>query len=111
CTAPVTVTAPAFSDDRAAGSLHDARPICTSDASGVYPLGTTAVTWTATDGSGNTATCSQSITVTDNINPSITCAANQSQNVDARSDAPTSALQSRAHPVSCAALLTLVNSF
>ncbi|NNF01486.1 MAG: HYR domain-containing protein, partial [Bacteroidia bacterium] len=35
----------------------------TCDASGTYPVGTTVVTWTATDGGGQTATCTQNITV------------------------------------------------
>ncbi|SHF19446.1 gliding motility-associated C-terminal domain-containing protein, partial [Mariniphaga anaerophila] len=34
-----------------------------TDASGTYPVGTTVVTWTVTDGSGNTATCSVTVTV------------------------------------------------
>jgi hypothetical protein len=38
-------------------------------ASTTYPLGTTLVTWTVTDGSGNTATCTQTVTVTDNVKP------------------------------------------
>ncbi|MCC3151949.1 PKD domain-containing protein, partial [Hymenobacter sp. BT770] len=37
-----------------------------------YPLGVTTVTWTVTDGSGNTATAMQTVTVRDNINPTIT---------------------------------------
>ena len=35
----------------------------------VFPLGTTAVTWTATDGSGNTATATQTVTVLDDDAP------------------------------------------
>jgi hypothetical protein len=35
----------------------------TSNASGSYPVGTTVVTWTATDASGHTATCTQTVTV------------------------------------------------
>lgn len=41
----------------------------TSDASGVYPLGNTTVTWTARDAQGNTNTCDAVITVTDNEAP------------------------------------------
>jgi len=37
----------------------------TSDAPGVYPLGTTTITWTAMDANGNNATCTQLVTVTD----------------------------------------------
>lgn len=37
-----------------------------------YPVGTTVVTWTATDGNGNTATATQNITVTDTTAPAVT---------------------------------------
>ena len=37
-----------------------------------YPIGNTTITWTATDGSNNTATCTQIITVVDNVPPTIT---------------------------------------
>ncbi len=47
----------------------------TADASDTYPVGTTTVTWTVTDIHGNTNTCTQDITVTDDENPTITCAA------------------------------------
>ncbi|HOS91632.1 MAG TPA: HYR domain-containing protein, partial [Prolixibacteraceae bacterium] len=45
----------------------------TNDAPSVFPLGTTTVIWTVTDGAGLTSTCSQLVTVLDNQNPSITC--------------------------------------
>jgi hypothetical protein len=42
-----------------------------------YPLGPTPVTWTVTDGSGNTATCVQTVTVVSAAappgNPTISC--------------------------------------
>jgi hypothetical protein len=47
----------------------------TNDATEPYALGNTTVTWTVTDGSGNTATCTQTVTVIDNIDPTITCPA------------------------------------
>ncbi|MFN8396142.1 MAG: HYR domain-containing protein [Bacteroidia bacterium] len=48
-----------------------------SPASGsLLPVGTTTVTATATDGSGNTATCSFTVTVNDNEAPAITCPSN-----------------------------------
>jgi len=43
----------------------------TNNAPAVFPLGVTVVTWTATDGSGNTATDTQDITVVDEIDPTI----------------------------------------
>jgi hypothetical protein len=41
----------------------------TNDAPAAFPIGVTTVTWTVTDNSGNTATCTQNVTVTDNVNP------------------------------------------
>jgi carbohydrate-binding DOMON domain-containing protein len=47
----------------------------TNNAPGAFPIGVTTVTWTVTDNSGNTATCTQNVTVTDNVNPTISCPA------------------------------------
>jgi uncharacterized repeat protein (TIGR01451 family) len=41
-----------------------------------YPLGVTTITWTATDASGHTASCTQTITVTSSEPFAITCPAN-----------------------------------
>ena len=38
-----------------------------------FPVGETIVTWTVTDIHGNTATCTQIVTIIDNEDPSITC--------------------------------------
>ncbi|MBL4664177.1 MAG: HYR domain-containing protein, partial [Flavobacteriaceae bacterium] len=54
----------------------------TQDASAFYPVGTTTVTWTATDLAGNTATCSFDVTVNDTSAPTITCPANITSNND-----------------------------
>ncbi|MDG1742036.1 MAG: gliding motility-associated C-terminal domain-containing protein, partial [Crocinitomicaceae bacterium] len=43
----------------------------TNDAPAFYPIGTTIVTWTATDASGNVTTLTQEINVVDDINPTI----------------------------------------
>ncbi|MEZ5017569.1 MAG: HYR domain-containing protein [Flavipsychrobacter sp.] len=53
-----------------------------SNASGRYPVGTTVVTWTATDENGNTSTCTQNVTVVDDQNPTIACPANVTVNAD-----------------------------
>ena len=57
----------------------------TNNAPASYPVGTTTVTWTVTDGSGNTASCVQTVTVADNENPTITCPANVTVAADAGS--------------------------
>ena len=48
----------------------------TNDAPAVFPMGTTTVTWTVTDTSGNTDACTQTVTVNDTEPPTITCPAN-----------------------------------
>jgi hypothetical protein len=45
----------------------------TSNASGAYAVGTTTIIWTATDAGGNTMTCTQTVTVTDDEAPTIAC--------------------------------------
>jgi len=45
----------------------------TNDAPDAFELGETTVTWTVTDGSGNTATATQTVTVTDDTNPTVLC--------------------------------------
>lgn len=46
------------------------------ESGSVFPIGTTTVTWTVTDLSGNTASCSFTVTVTDEIAPVIDCPEN-----------------------------------
>ncbi len=59
--------------------------IVTNDhPSSTYPVGVTIVTWMVTDPSGNTATCTQTVTVTDDQLPTISCVSNpQNRNTDA----------------------------
>jgi len=45
----------------------------TSNASGLYPVGTTTINWLASDACGNTSTCSMSVTVIDSESPVIVC--------------------------------------
>jgi hypothetical protein len=58
----------------------------TNNAPATYPIGNTTVTWTATDGSGNSATCSQVVTVIDNQQPVISSpvSGNANRNTNAR---------------------------
>lgn len=44
-----------------------------NNAPSVFPKGTTTVTWTATDAAGNQSTATQTVTVSDNEKPVITC--------------------------------------
>src|SRR5438445_10775160 len=57
----------------------------TSNAPAQFPTGTNLVTWTATDSSGNTATCQQRVIVRDNQAPTITCPADVTVNVNSSS--------------------------
>ncbi|WP_344725044.1 HYR domain-containing protein, partial [Agrococcus terreus] len=54
----------------------------TNDAVEPFALGDTIVTWTVTDGSGNSATCEQTVTVTDNELPTIICPPDITVNAD-----------------------------
>ena len=82
CTAAVTVTGPTTGDNCGVASVtNDYNG--TADASDTYPVGTTVVTWTVTDIHGNTNTCTQNITVTDDEDPTITCSGAQTQTADA----------------------------
>ena len=58
----------------------------TNDAPAIFPLGETIVTWTATDGSGNTATATQSVTVEDNEDPTVTAPGNINIQIGAGED-------------------------
>ncbi|WP_242205846.1 HYR domain-containing protein, partial [Aestuariivivens insulae] len=61
----------------------------TNDApiSGEFPIGTTTVTWTVEDASGNTDTCEQLVTVTDNQAPVFDCSS--LAQIDLNSDSDT----------------------
>ena len=78
----VSVVGPATADNCAVASVvNDYNG--TSDASDSYDVGTTTVTWTVTDIHGNSSTDTQEITITDDENPSLTVAVDQTQTADA----------------------------
>ncbi|MGO4906688.1 HYR domain-containing protein, partial [Flavobacterium sp. W20_MBD1_R3] len=81
CAAPVTVNVDAASCTTAKANVTLGAPTTadncgvksvTNDAPSVFTIGNTTVTWTVTDNAGNTATCTQIVTVVDTINPTIT---------------------------------------
>ncbi|MEO1029818.1 MAG: HYR domain-containing protein [Bacteroidota bacterium] len=84
CTANVNVPSPTIMD----ACSPNADLILTNDyslsdnASGIYPVGTTVVTWTVTDAAGNSSICTQNIIVNDTENPSITCPADISTTIN-----------------------------
>ena len=51
-------------------------------AGGAFPVGTTTVTWTVTDRAGNSSSCTQDVTVTDEEDPTINCPSNIVANTD-----------------------------
>lgn len=72
-----TATDHCDSSPEVVGTRSDNQPL-----SAPYPKGTTTITWTATDSSGNQSSCSQTITVNDTEPPAITCPANISTSTE-----------------------------
>ena len=70
CSASVTIT-PATATDNCStptvnGIRSDGQPLAA-----IYPVGTTMITWTATDAAGNQSSCVQKVTVKDNEAPTL----------------------------------------
>ena len=65
CDAVIVLNSPVVTDNCSA--------LVSNDAPAVFLLGTTTVTWSAVDPSGNVSTCIQMVTVEDNELPTITC--------------------------------------
>jgi hypothetical protein len=89
CLVPVTVT-------------HTPYP-----AGNAFPVGTTYITWTATDAANNTSTALQAIVVTDNQSPTITCPADVT--VGCASDVPAVNINSVTASDNCSAVVTHVS--
>jgi hypothetical protein len=66
CSTAMTLAVPATADNCSVATV-------TSNAPATFALGTTNVTWTVVDGSGNTSTCTQTVTVIDIELPTIAC--------------------------------------
>ncbi|HSP83668.1 MAG TPA: HYR domain-containing protein, partial [Gillisia sp.] len=78
-TAVVTFDAPVGTDNCGATTEQTAGLPSGSE----FPIGTTTNTYVVTDAAGNTATCSFTVTITDDEDPTISCPANINMNVDA----------------------------
>src|SRR5690606_33890689 len=74
----VNLGTPVFSDNCAGA-------IISNNAHSMFPFGVTTVTWTVTDGAGNTATATQTVTVQDTQVPSISAPVNVYISTDADS--------------------------
>ena len=84
CEALVTVNAPVTSDNCAVESVVNSFNN-TSDASGIYPVGVTEVTWIVTDIHGNENECTMTVTVVDIEPPTIECPEDIIENVAGQS--------------------------
>ncbi|MDW8850401.1 HYR domain-containing protein, partial [Flavobacterium sp. MMLR14_040] len=92
---PSNVTAVADANSCVATGVILGTPITTDNCTGTitvtnnapssFPIGVTTVTWTAKDVSGNTQTCTQTVTVTDAQKPTISCPSNVTAVADANS--------------------------
>ncbi|MCC6726072.1 MAG: HYR domain-containing protein [Saprospiraceae bacterium] len=67
----VSKLSPAIAGDPAFAFDNCGTPIVTNNAPTIIPVGTNTITWIATDASGNTSTCPQTIKVNDNQPPQI----------------------------------------
>ncbi|NOT38730.1 MAG: HYR domain-containing protein [Saprospiraceae bacterium] len=79
CTAVETYTAPVGTDNCTGQSTVRTTGLASGSA---FPIGITTNTFTVTDASGNTKTCSLTVTVNDTELPVITCPANITNNND-----------------------------
>jgi hypothetical protein len=85
CQASVNPGAPTAADDNPGVTVAGARSdgLALADP---YPVGETIITWTATDAAGNSAACTQSIKVTEDVPPTVTAPAPVTVNVNSTCD-------------------------
>ncbi len=76
CGKNLVISIPTASDNCGGSVTITNNKTGTNNASGLYNIGATLVTWTATDVAGNTTACVQTVTIVDSQNPVITCPAN-----------------------------------
>lgn len=79
CSAIVTFATPTATDNCAVTSLSQSAGLTSGSA---FPVGTTAVSFTASDSSGNTTVCSFNVTVTDAEAPVMSCPGTMTVNAD-----------------------------
>ena len=106
--APVAVVATALDACSGAVLVVNDRTSAGADASGVYPLGTTSVGFTATDASGNVAACTVPVTVVDTTPPVLDCPAAQAAIECSGAGGAYAALAATAHDL-CGGVVTLLN--
>jgi hypothetical protein len=121
CTAAVTVPLPPVVTDNCTAApvvtyaLSGATTSTgTGAATGTYNAGVTIVTYTATDAAGNSAVCEMTVTVVENILPTITCPANLVRTVvaDATTNCTYTATTAEVSPVigdNCTAVTVAAN--
>ncbi len=80
CTANVTVPAPVLSQCTNATVVNNFNN--TNNASGVYPIGTTSVKWTAQEPNGFPQTCTMTVTVNNTSAVELTCPSNMAFTLD-----------------------------
>jgi hypothetical protein len=79
CGAIATWTAPTSADNCSGHSIAQTAGLASGS---VFPIGTTVITYTATDASGNQSSSSFNVTVSDTQNPTIACVNNQTRNTN-----------------------------
>jgi hypothetical protein len=103
------VPTPSLSDNCGIGNLvndYNNLPV----ASATYPVGTTAVTFTATDNSNNSSSCTFQITVNDTEAPVISCPANIVSTVNAQGCAAVLSIPAPVATDNCS-LASVVNDY